>query len=142
MRGTWRWVVVFAAFGAVLTFLFSLSNNPLATTALRSLYAFLAFGLVGAAVHVAVGQLLRPANAAPPERGDADGRGSVVDLSTPDDDGLLNDMLKEQREGRAPGTAEAAPAGEFQPLAPKKLVSVESPEPEAVVQAIRQMSDE
>jgi hypothetical protein len=144
MRRTWRWVVGFAGFGAALTFFISLSNNPLATTALRTLYAFLAFGLIGSVVHVALSQLLRPAGRmAPADAGPSDERGAVVDLSTPEDDGVLADMLKEQwAESGKPAGADSGGASEFKPLKPQRLVSIDNPKPEEVVQAVRRMTDE
>ncbi|TJY43167.1 hypothetical protein E5161_04515 [Cohnella pontilimi] len=137
MIGSWRWNAAFGGFGAALTFLFSLANNPFGTTILRTLLGFAAFGLMAFAVRFVLGWLLippaQPFQAELPE----EERGSVLDLRTPDDDRLLSEMLKEQwSDGK-----EAGVAG-FQPLQPKRLVSLDDPDPEQVVQAIRRLNDE
>lgn len=138
MIGTWRLNVGFGGFGALLTFLFSLSNNPFGTTLLRSIYAFLVFAALAFAVRFVLGQLMVPAvqkhdeTLIPEEE-----RGAVLDITTPDEGDSLSEMMREQW---ADGKAE--PPKGFQPLKPKRLVSLENPDPEDVVQAIRHMTDE
>lgn len=139
MIGTWRINVGFGGFGALLTFLFSLSNNPIGTTLTRSLYAFLVFALLAFVVRIVLGQLLNPAAKVPvPESISEDGeRGSRLDLTTPDEGESLSELMKEQW---ADGKEEAIKG--FQPLQPKRLVSLDNPNPEEVVQAIRRLTDE
>lgn len=138
MLGTWRLNVGFGGFGALLTFLFSLSNNPIGTTMLRSVYAFLVFAALAFAVRFVLGQLMVPAaprheeTIIPEEE-----RGAVLDITTPDEGDSLSEMMKEQW---ADGKAE--PVKGFQPLQPKRLVSLDNPDPEEVVQAIRRLTDE
>ncbi|MBB6675535.1 hypothetical protein [Cohnella nanjingensis] len=138
MIGSWRWTAGFACFGAILTFLFSLGHNPLGTTAMRALYAFVAFGLLSMLARFALTQLLRPAHLPGPPQPIADeARGAVLDMTTPGDDESLSDLMKQQWTG-----AGGEPVAGFQPLTPPKLVSLDHPEPEEVVQAIRRLTDE
>jgi hypothetical protein len=138
MIGSWRLNVGFGAFGALLTFLFSLSNNPIGTTLLRSVYAFLVFAALAFAVRFVLGQLMAPAARTHEESIiHEEERGAVLDLTTPDEGDSLSEMMKEQW---ADGKAE--PVKGFQPLQPKRLVSLDNPDPEEVVQAIRRLTDE
>lgn len=138
MIGTWRLNVGFGAFGALLTFLFSLSNNPIGTTLLRSIYAFLVFAALAFAIRFILSQLMIPAALKQEEINvTEEERGVVLDLTTPDDGDSLSEMMKEQW---ADGKEE--PVKGFQPLQPKRLVSLDNPNPEEVVQAIRRLTDE
>ncbi|MFC4307398.1 hypothetical protein [Cohnella boryungensis] len=137
MTASWRFKVGFGGFGAVLTLLFSLSNNPLGTTLLRSLYAFLAFTALAFVVSFLLSQLLRPGSAAANLDVAEPERGAVLDLTTPEEDEALTEMMKDQW---ADGKGE--PVKGFQPLQPTRLVSLDNPNPEEVVQAIRRLTDE
>jgi hypothetical protein len=138
MIGSWRLNVGFGAFGALLTFLFSLSNNPIGTTCIRSFYAFLVFAAIAFAVRIVLGQLLHPAKKPQAPELPADNeRGTVLDVTTPDEGDSLSEMMKEQW---ADGKGE--PIKGFQPLQPTRLVSLDNPNPEEVVQALRRLTDE
>ncbi|MFC5401961.1 hypothetical protein [Cohnella soli] len=144
MKRSWRFILGFGAFGALLTFMFSLPNNPFGTTLARSLYAFLAFTAIAVVVGFVLPQAIRPAapglekNAEPAS--EPAGRGTNVDVSTPDEGDSLTDLLKEQWAG---GKTDSGNNGTgFQPLQPKRLVSLDNPNPEEVVQAIRRLTDE
>ncbi|WP_123040065.1 hypothetical protein [Cohnella candidum] len=136
MIGSWRWNAAFGGFGAALTFLISLGNNPLLTTLIRSVYAFIAFAILTFALRFVLAQLL------PSSRPDRDtqleeDRGNVLDLVTPGEEESLGEMLKEQW-----SDGKDSPVSGFQPLQPKRLVSLDNPNPEEVVQAIRRLTDE
>jgi hypothetical protein len=137
MIGSWRWNAGFGGFGAALTILFSLANNPFGITLLRSMLAFAVFALLAFVVRFVLGLLLLPPVQPLGGQLPAEERGSVLDLMTPDEDEMLSEMMKEQWSGGK----ETAVAG-FQPLQPKRLVSLDDPDPEQVVQAIRRLTDE
>ncbi|WP_373229568.1 hypothetical protein [Cohnella sp.] len=137
MIGSWRLNVGFGAFGALLTFLFSLSNNPIGTTLLRSIYAFLVFVSLAFAVRFVLGQLVVPGGPAHEDLIPEEERGAVLDLTTPDEEDSLSEMMKEQWAG-----GKAKHVKGFQPLQPKRLVSIDNPDPEEVVQAIRRLTDD
>jgi len=142
MSGTWRFKVGFGAFGALLIFFISLSNNPIGTTLLRSLYGFIAFAALAFAVGFVLDQLLVPGNK-PAATDSEDGeRGGALDLVTPDDGESLSEMMKEQWTGGKREAAQEEAIKGFQPLQPKRLVSLDNPNPEEVVQAIRRLTDE
>ncbi len=137
MVGSWRLNVGFGGFGALLTFMFSLSNNPLGTTFMRSLYAFIVFAALALVVRFVLGQVLNPAKKPDAIEFTENERGAVLDITTPDEGDSLSEMMKEQW---ADGKGE--PIKGFQPLTPKRLVSLDNPNPEEVVQAIRRLTDE
>lgn len=139
MIGTWRWNAAFGGFGAALVFLFSLGNNPLLTTVTRSLYAFVAFVLLAYVVRFALGFAFLPKpQSQPPETAESeDEPGANLDLVTPDEEEMLTQMLKENW-SEDKNIADA----DFKPLNPKKLVSIDNPDPEEVVQAVRRLTEE
>jgi hypothetical protein len=135
MIGSWRLNVGFGAFGALLTFVFSLSNNPIGTTLMRSLYAFLVFVAIAFVIRIVLGQLLNPAIKPSAASTMEEELGAVLDLTTPDES--LSAMMKEQWADDNGETVKG-----FKPLQPKRLVSLDNPNPEEVVQAIRRLTDE
>jgi len=142
MKSSWRFPIGFGASGALLTFLISLSNNTLGTTLLRSFYAFLAFAALAFAASFVLGQLLAPGKPAASDGEDSPNRGGVLDLTTPDEGDALSEMMKEQwAEGKTAATKDEA-VQSFQPLQPKRVVSLDNPNPEEVAQAIRRLTDE
>jgi hypothetical protein len=138
MIGSWRLIVGFGAFGALLTLMFSYSSNPLGTTLVHSIYAFLTFTVVAIIIKIVLGQLLQPSNKHEIQLldGQDEDRGANLDMITPDEGDELTEMMKERwADGKG-----GAPS--FQPLVPKRLVSLDNPNPEEVVQAIRRLTDE
>ena len=143
MIGSWRINVGFGAFGALLTWLFSFSSNPIGTTFVRGVYAFITFAVIAIVISLLLGQLLRPGGKSEPVITDlqdqtSEERGGNLDMITPDEGDELTEMMKERW---ADGKGEAQ-GSDFQPLAPKRVVSLDNPNPEEVVQAIRRLTDE
>jgi hypothetical protein len=137
MIGSWRLNVGFGGFGALLTFIFSLSNNPFGTIFLRSIYAFLVFAALAFLIRIVLGQLMNPAIKPGATSTSEEERGAVLDLMTPDEGDSLSELMKEQW---ADSKGEAANG--FQPLQTKRLVSLDNADPEEVVKAIRRLTDE
>jgi hypothetical protein len=137
MIGTWRLNVGFGAFGAILTLLFSLSNNPVGTTFQRSLYAFVVFAVIAFVVRFVLGQLMNPGAKLEEITSSEEDRGAVLDLTTPDEGESLSELMKEQWADSKGETIKG-----FQPLQPQRLVSLDNSNPEQVVQAIRRLTDE
>jgi flagellar biosynthesis/type III secretory pathway M-ring protein FliF/YscJ len=135
MVGTWRWNVWFGAFGALLTFVFSLSSNLLSTTLIRCSYAFLAFLVVAFGLRYVVGVALHP-SADGTSLKLAEERGAKLDLVTPEDDDLQIRMKEQWADGK-----NDANSG-FQPLKPQRLVSLDDSDPEELAKAIRSLTDE
>jgi hypothetical protein len=137
MIGSWRWNAASGGFGALLTLLFSLGNNPLLTTLIRGLIAFVVFALMALAVRFFLGVLLLPASRPDPDELAEEDRGNVLDLVTPEDGDSLSEMMKENW-----SDGKDSPVSGFQPLEPIKLVKLDEPDPEEVVKAIRRLTDE
>lgn len=143
MIGSWRWNMAAGAGGALLTLLISLGSNPFLTSIYRGIYAFVIFFLLAYAVRWLIPNLLLPKPAADAQQDAEDEAGAVLDMITPPEEEALTELMKENWSGgRAkPADAEGA-AAEFQPLQPKKLVTLDQPDPEQVVEAIRRLTDE
>lgn len=144
MLGTYRWNAGIALFGAGLTFLFSIGSNGLPLTAIRCLYAFLAFFVLAYAIRFAFGQLFGTRQQTEAE-GDAQAEeqavGNRFDQSTPDDNEDLNALLRDQLSAAGgQGAQEEAGERQFQPLKPPKLVSAQDKQPEELVQALRHLA--
>jgi len=141
MIGSWRWNVGLGLFGVVLTLLFSLGSNGLEVSALRSVYAFIAFFLLAYLFRMVLAAVLRGSAAESFQEPDPiteENKGGTVDMSTPDETDQLNEMLKLQLDGNVKtDTDEQAP---FQPLTPPKLVSTQNKEPEELAKAIRHLT--
>ncbi|MFB5266594.1 hypothetical protein ACE41H_07320 [Paenibacillus enshidis] len=127
------------AVGFVLTFLLSLNSNLLVTSLIRGLIASAVWFLLAFAVRFALGILTRPEKPASvypqsdSNAGQGKGLGSHLDLTTPDEGGDLNDLLKPK-----PDSEPLQPA-DFKPLNPPKLVT--SKDPEELAKAVRHLTD-
>lgn len=131
MIGRLNWNVYIAVCGMVLTFLFSMHNNLLVTSLLRSIYVFVFLFLMGFALRFLLGTVvgLKALEELPAYKED-EGKGGHVDLSTPE-------------EGGAPvqhGTRGIPDEDAFKPL--NWNGEKEEADPEKVVRALRHLNDE
>ena len=140
MIGNWKWNVYVATVAMGITFLTSLANNEWSTSFYRSLYGFIIvfvsvyvvrflFGTIAGINQFSNGTLSEPNSDSIRETGQS------IDLETPDDENLLQELLKNQTLNEQAGDT-------FIPLQPQKLVSTEKVDPELLVGALRQMSEE
>lgn len=145
MLGTWRWNVVFGIFGTVLTVAFSIGNNPIVVMLLRSMYAFIAFFVLAYGVRAILAYILQPPSLVGDSLEDNDGKGTQLDLKTPDESADLNALLKSQlQDGGASPTTDSHnnAAVDFKPLSPPQLLSTKNTQPEELVKAIRHLTGE
>ena len=134
MIGKWTWNLYAALAGMVLTFMFSIPNNLVTTSLLRSVYAFICFFALGFVVRFLLGTAagLRQLE----QNGPSDapnGVGERINLSTPEEGGLPLTAMSAESDH-----AEDA----FKPLVPKPLKSTADIDPEKVTAAVRKMSEE
>jgi hypothetical protein len=130
MIGKWTWNLYAALGGAVLIFLFSIRNNLVSTTLLRSFYAFICFFVLVYIVRFLLGTAagLRELNAAEADAEES-GVGGNIDLATPEEGGM-------------PLTAPAAEEEDaFKPLTSMPLQNIPSTDPKKVAAAVRKMSE-
>jgi len=143
MIGSWKWNVYVGIMAMLTTLLISAMNNEWLTSLFRSSYAFI---IVFAAMYVIRFVLGTIAGLNDFTNFDAhtmiessnhstNQTGSSVNLSTPSDDLLVAELLKEQL------NADQNVDG-FTPLQPQKLVSKEKLDPEMLAQSLRHMSEE
>jgi hypothetical protein len=146
MLGTWRWNVVIGILGSLLTIAFSFTNNPITVVLLRSLYAFIAFFVLAYLFRFIWKLILQPPGlmAASELSDDEDGKGTRLDMKTPDESEDLNELLKAQLQDGAV-TATDRPSqdqADFRPLNPPQLLSTKNTQPEELAKAIRHLTGE
>lgn len=145
MLGTWRWNVVFGFIGTVLTVAFSIGNNPVSVTLLRSMYAFIAFFVLAFVMRAVLTYILQPPSIVGEQTELDEGIGTQLDMLTPDETDDLNQMLKSQlQDGKTTPVNEvqANAAAAFRPLNPPQLLSSKNTQPEELVKAIRHLTGE
>ena len=154
MLGTWRWNVGFGLFGVALIVIFSLGRNPIAVVLLRTVYAFIAFFALAYMARLLLAIILKPpaiigaqnGQSQPAEQQKSDeGIGEQLNLTTPESNDDLNDLIKSQLQGSglpASGQQEAKQAAAFKPLNPPQLVSSNHKQPEELAKAVRHLTGE
>lgn len=141
MVGNWRWNVGLGIVGAVLTLLFSIGKNPLSVMLMRSMYAFIAFVAIAFVLRIALAFILQPPVMHQAETAGEEGKGTQLDLQTPDESEDLNQMLKSQMDGHKAQEVEQPDQNrQFKPLTPPKLVSTQNKEPEELAKAVRHLT--
>ncbi|RAV22729.1 hypothetical protein [Paenibacillus contaminans] len=141
MIGNYRWNSVVALLGVVLTFMMSMGHNSLSTTFMRCLYSFILLFLAVYAFRFLLGTFAGISNDAlsgkafREETANDAQKGSWYDMSTPDDDAQIHEMLKGNMNAGQDDSS-------FSPLNPPKLVTKSNMEPEDMAKALRHMSEE
>ena len=119
-------------------FILSIQHNPLTTSIIRGVYGFVIVFFAFYIIRFLIGTVAGISDftvADDQSASDGDSVGSTVNLTTPSDDDMLNQMLKQQ-------LGEDQPADDFVPLQPQKLVTKDKLSPELAVEAVRQMSEQ
>ncbi|GGJ22378.1 hypothetical protein [Paenibacillus hunanensis] len=135
--------------GFLITFLFSLGNNLWTTSLVRGCLGFILWFALAFLLRFILGVLATPGNNAgkPPASGavqgiqedegqplnDEPGRGNLLDITTPDQDNELNDLL-------TPKPSHSDGDNGFAPLNPPKLVSTKEQDPEELAKALRHLT--
>lgn len=139
----------FGVIGFIITFLVSFGNNVWTTSFVRSCLGFVIWFVLAFLLRFMLGILASPADAASktpitvrdpneteiPEqlRQEDQQRGNNFDMTSPDQDSELNDLLtpKPEKDGGSTG---------FAPLDPPKLVSTKQQDPEEMAKAVRHLT--
>ncbi|KOS03984.1 MULTISPECIES: hypothetical protein [Paenibacillus] len=121
--------------GFILTFVLSVGSNLLTTSLIRGLIAFVFWFLLAFVLRWTLGVVARPdlGNAQSRASSQVDGVGGNLDLTTPDENENLNELLKPKPEQTDEGK------NGFAPLNPPKLVS--NKDPEELAKAVRHLTD-
>jgi len=121
--------------GFILTFVLSVGSNLLTTSLIRGLIAFVFWFLLAFVLRWTLGVVARPdlGNAQSRASSQVDGVGGNLDLTTPDENEDLNELLKPKPEQTDEGN------NDFAPLNPPKLVS--NKDPEELAKAVRHLTD-
>ncbi|WP_322922762.1 hypothetical protein [Paenibacillus campi] len=149
MIGNIKFNVWFGVLGFLITFLFSLGNNLWTTSLVRGCLGFILWFALAFLLRFILGVLATPGSAAgkPPASGaaktmdeaegqpstDEQGRGNLLDITTPDQDHELNDLL-------TPKPSHSGGDSGFAPLNPPKLVSTKEQDAEELAKAIRHLT--
>jgi len=142
MIGTIRWNFIIGAVSFVLTFCISIFNNIWLTTLLNSLYSFIilfivvffcrwVLGTIAGINHFEVSESLSH------ESEEEEHKGTALDISTPDEEADLHEMLKGSLHSDRPDGAAV-----FTPLNPPKLSSKSNLDAGELAQAVRHMTEE
>ncbi|MBG9733191.1 hypothetical protein [Paenibacillus alvei] len=139
MRGTIRWNYIFGAVGAFLAMMVSWSNNVWTTSMLRGIIAFAIWFGLAYGVRYALGMLHKEADAVLAGSGSYKNpnAGSLLDMTTPDEEDAIRDLLRPSGPDSKQTNPEDDNGGSFQPLQPPKLVTKPQPDAEKLAQAVR-----
>ncbi|MBJ6363402.1 hypothetical protein ACFOQM_19460 [Paenibacillus sp. GCM10012307] len=136
MLGSIKWNIGIAVLGCGLTFAFSIGNNGISITLLRSLYALAASFVLAYGLRYLL-YVLSPAVDGV-QGGSEEEKGSNLDMATPDDGEDIHRLLQQQLGGEKEEEAEHLP---FQPLAPPRMMSVKDKSPDELAEAVRHLKE-
>lgn len=122
--------------GFVFTFLTSYGHNLLGTSLIRGMFGFIAWFLLAFLLIMVVNFIMKQ-SAASDSLGDTsngEAIGAKLDITTPDEDEELINLLKQ-----TPGEGGEGSGG-FVPLQPPKLVTMK--DPEELAKAVRHLKEE
>ncbi|MNB64149.1 hypothetical protein D3C81_63280 [compost metagenome] len=137
MIGTILLNIICGLLGFAFTFLISLQNNLILTSLYRGLFGFILWFLLAFVLRWVLGFITDGSanqDSFSSSGGDSESLGGAVDLSTPDEEEELKDLLKPK-----PAAADQG-SGDFKPLQPPKLVSMK--DPEELAKAVRHLKEE
>ncbi|SFL45816.1 hypothetical protein SAMN03159341_106160 [Paenibacillus sp. 1_12] len=137
MIGTIRWNLLLGAISFVVTLSTSLINNIWSTALIRSCYSFVLLFLLVFLVRWILGSFAGIHKITEIDEAADDNKGTALDMTTPDEDESLNQLLKDSRDSHSHEGENG-----FAPLNPPKLSRKVNMETGDMVQALRQMSDE
>lgn len=134
MKGKLRFILIAGIVGFVFTFVLSIRNNLWMTSMYRALLAFVIWALLAFLLNWVIATMIgsRDAGSDDIERQQSDNRGNMLDLSTPDEDRELMDLIQSESSRKE--------SGDFVPLNPPKLVSTK--DPEELAKAVRHLTEE
>ncbi|MFH5183194.1 hypothetical protein ACHHV8_11495 [Paenibacillus sp. TAB 01] len=141
MMGTIRWNLIIGLLSFVITFIGSISHNIWTTTLLRSFYSFIILFLLVYLFRWILGTMAgfnKLAVTDAQQDSAEENKGTALDVSTPDEEAVLHQMLKDSLD---PNAAAARPG--FSPLNPPKLSTRgNAADPGELAQAVRRMTEE
>ncbi|KAA9006415.1 hypothetical protein F4V43_05535 [Paenibacillus spiritus] len=144
MIGTILLNVLLGLVGFVVTFLIALGNNLLVTSLIRGFFGFIVWFLLAFGIRWVLGFIggLSPKqeNTETEIYGEPENRGSQLDLTTPDEDEELMNLLRPEPESSSGAARSEKSESSFQPLRPPKLVSTQNPE--ELAKAVRHLKEE
>lgn len=133
MKGKLRFNLIAGIVGFVFTFIFSIRNNLWMTSMYRALLAFAIWFLLAFLMNWVLAAITGPrVDGLDDAVQNAHERGTVLDLSTPDEDRELMDLIQSE--------SSLKEGGDFVPLNPPKLVSTK--DPEELAKAVRHLTEE
>ncbi|WP_138493954.1 hypothetical protein [Paenibacillus pinistramenti] len=143
MAGKMLFNWLFGGVGFLLTLIVSSSHNLFITSIIRSLIAFVIWFLLAFGIRWMFGMLQTghaPVNAkAPTGKEDGEKKGLRFDMTTPDENEAIHDMLKPSEHETSETNQGAA---SFQPLNPPRLVKTADRDPEELAKAVRHLTED
>ncbi|GAB6931476.1 hypothetical protein JCM10914A_54590 [Paenibacillus sp. JCM 10914] len=133
MMNRLRFYLISGFAGFIFTFILTIRNNPWMTSMNRALIALVIWCALAVLLRWLLGAIAKPAVVkeidAASESQLREDRGTRLDLTTPDEDRELMDLMH----------ADAKEGGGFVPLNPPKLVSTK--DPEELAKAVRHLTN-
>ncbi|MBA9086107.1 hypothetical protein FHR92_002580 [Fontibacillus solani] len=141
MTGKMRYCLLFGFIGFLISFAVSAGNNLFSTSLFRGIIAFVVWFVLSFAVYWVIGFLKElPPDLAVEEMAALqaqDGKGTNLDLMTPDESEELNDLLKQP-----PSSQSQAQPQDFAPLNPPKLVKTpDDKDPVELANVVRHLTE-
>lgn len=144
MIGSLRWNFAVSIVAFALTFTFSLFDNVLLTTLIRSMYSFLILFVLMFVFRWILGLLLHYTEHQHLEAQEEDSsKGTHIDLTTPLDEETVSDLAvtaSEENKEQSP-KAPSSDKEEFSPLTPPKLSKLNQPDAAQLADALRHLSE-
>ncbi|OMF92963.1 hypothetical protein [Paenibacillus sp. FSL R7-0337] len=128
--------IVAGLIGFLLTFLANSGQNLLGTSLIRGMYGFIIWFVLAFFLRWVLGFIIGKESSDPEASlfDNEESLGVKLDISTPEEDQELKDLLTPKRE------AVSEEPGGFTPLQPPKLVSMK--DPEELAKAVRHLKEE
>lgn len=130
--------LIFGLIGFAFTFFINYGNNLLLTSFIRGILGFIIWFVLAFLLRWVLGSIVQqnlpPIASDSSNEGDNEELGSQLDISTPNEDEELINLLK-PKPGQGSGKSEG-----FTPLQPPKLVSLK--DPEELAKAVRHLKEE
>lgn len=129
--------VLFGVIGFLITFFVNYGHNLLGTSLIRGVFGFIAWFVLAFLFRWVLGFIIGQSAVTDTEElslQSNDSVGANLNISTPDEDEELNNLLK-PKPGERNGNIEG-----FKPLQPPKLVSMK--DPEELAKAVRHLKEE
>jgi hypothetical protein len=141
MIGSLRWNFAVSIVAFALTFTFSLLDNVLLTTLIRSIYSFIILFALMFVFRWVFGIILNYTEQQHMEQEDDSSKGVHIDLTTPLEEETVSDLPVSGEDKEKSSKAPTSDKEEFSPLTPPKLSKLNQSDAAQLADALRHLSE-